>query len=140
MFKILLLILGLAAYGAYSLVSSFGGNPDATAAAPTSASSGLGSWALSAASGAVGLDTAPLPTTGCQENALSRDNLAELVSALPDVQREALLALIDKGAAAVTVQWYSGPDGVGLCLPAQGKRVLLPAVVTQTISGLVPPG
>lgn len=135
MFKILLLIMGLAAYGAYSLVSSFGGNQDPAAAVSTSASSGLGSWALSAAAGAAGLDTDPLPATGCQENALSRDNLAELVSALPDVQREALLALIGKGAAAVTVQWYSGPDGVGLCLPAQGKRVLLPAVVAQVFAG-----
>lgn len=132
MFKILLVILALAIYGAHSLLASFNGNPPPSAEAP----SGLGAMALSAVAGATGISIAPLPDTGCQDSALSQDNLTEIFATLPDVQREALSRLIDWGASVVTVQLYTGPDGIGLCLPAQGRLVLLPARASQVLTGV----
>lgn len=135
MFKVFLVILGLAAYGAYALVGAISNRPDAPVAPQAS---GFGSLAWSAVAEATGLNTVPLPETGCQENTLSQSNLIVLAAALPDEQREALLRLADLSESAVVVQWYSGSAGVGVCLPAQNRLVLLPQQASQTIAVLFP--
>lgn len=142
MFKFALLFLGLAAYGAYALVERVAGtSPVAAVEAASRASIGFGSMAVDAVANLSGLQTAALPDTGCAANALSQDNLAELLANVPAEQQEALSRAVDLGTSAMAaLQLYSGDLGVGLCLPGQNKVVLLPAKVSETLAALRPPG
>lgn len=144
MFRFLVVVLGLAAYGAYSLVERMAGAPPTQviqdAAASTSGGfSNLGGMAVSAVANMSGLQTAPLPDTGCAQGALNQENLEALLEKAPEPQREALLALISKGTETMTIQWYNGSQGVGLCLPSQNKVILLPFDISQALSALSTP-
>lgn len=142
MFRFLLLILGLAAFGAYSLLEKAAG-PSAPAALATSSEggfmAGLGNLALSAASNASGLNTAPLPETGCAASALSPENINALLNSLPDAQGAAVSALLANSSQMLAVEWYSGELGQGICVPGINKVVLFPLQITQTINSLVAP-
>lgn len=141
MFRFLLIILGLAAFGAYSLVEKAAGPGAAQTAVRTTSEgglmAGLGNMALSAVANASGVDTAPLPMTGCATSALSQDNINVLLSNLPETQSAALSQLLSSGTQALTVEWYSGELGTGLCIPATNRVVLFPPQVAQTLNALL---
>lgn len=143
MFRFFLVVLGLAGYGAYSLVERMAGAPPTEifqeASAATGGLSNLGGMAVSAVANMSGLTTAPLPDTGCAQGALNRENLEMLLDKAPEAQREALLKLIGKGSEALPLQGYNGDLGIGLCLPTQRQVVLLPFDISQALSALSMP-
>lgn len=141
MFKVLLVILGLAAYGAYTLLNNFSKPAEPAAAVESQRPSGLASLAMSAVEGVTGLSAAPLPPVGCQENAtLSRENMMALLDAMPEAQRETLLYWLTGDKVAMPMmQPYLGEQGLGVCLPAQDKVILLPAAAAEVVRNLIPP-
>lgn len=144
MFRIFLVVLGLAAYGAYSLVERMAGAPPSDVFQEAAATTGgglstLGGMAVSAVANMSGLTTAALPEVGCTQNTINQENLEILLAKAPEPQREALLKLIGKSSEALTLQWYSGELGAGLCLPSQGRVVLLPFEISQSLNALALP-
>lgn len=145
MLKILLIVLALAAYGASSIFDKFS-SPDAAAEAEATESSApaapsllssVTSMAVSAVSSASGVNIAAMPEEGCAAGALSEDKLAELFNSLPESQAELLRQLVDNsGASNLTVEWYSGELGTGVCVPAKQLVFLIPPTLTETLSSL----
>ncbi|WP_146187160.1 hypothetical protein [Novimethylophilus kurashikiensis] len=138
----MLIILGLAAFGAYSLIEKMGGPaaPAETVAAAQQEGliSGLGSMALKAAASASGIKTADLPEEGCSDSAMSADNVNSLLATLPEGQSQVLSDLLSSGSTILSIQMYSGTLGMGLCIPAKNMVVLLPQKVQQSVSGILP--
>ncbi len=133
MLKIVLLIVGLAAYGAYSLYSSY---VPRTAATETDEAPSRGLLGAGVALGAkiTGLATKDMPANGCNNEALSTTNLASLLDQLPVGQATVLRQLASASSSVSSfATWYNGEEGIGLCIPSQNLLVLLP----DTMSGLL---
>ena len=131
MFKILLLILALAAYGAYTLLGKFvPGAVDAgvahVASGESSASSAAGGIAWSAFSTITGLPAVPMPDTGCQSTTLTGETVDQILESLPEGQRILLRNMLETGGTLIPVNWYNGELGIGLCVPSLKKLVVLP--------------
>lgn len=73
-----------------------------------------------------GLEVRPLPTTGCSRSLLDPVAVQELLAVLPEPQATTLASLLGATQSAWMAQAYSGVYGTGLCLPVQGKLVVLP--------------
>lgn len=143
MLKILLIVLALAAYGASSLFEKFSSPEQEEATAETrepatpSLMSSVTSMAVSAVSSASGVDIAAMPEEGCAAGALSQENLDELLNTLPESQAALLSQMLDStGAANLSVEWYSGELGTGVCVPAKQLVFLFPSSITETLSSL----
>lgn len=144
MIRTTFLILALALYGAYSLLSSFWSTaPEsaeavsarATSTAPASSSllslTSAGDLAVLAASKMSGVDLQPLPEQGCSDSVLSPQQVLDLLDRLPDGQRMALAKALNASSGVWTAQLYSGADGIGLCLPAYNRMLRLPTASAQ---------
>lgn len=145
--RFLLLILALAAYGAYSLLTSFTGGgsaapPKTQAQAKQSEHSlfsadGLTGMATHAVASAVGVGMQPLPATGCSSSFVPATQVEDLLLTLPEGQR-ALLAKLMVGSSAVwSAQIYKGEHGIGLCFPGQEKLLVLPSAVGAPATSLL---
>lgn len=147
--KLILIILALAAYGAYSLFSPGTSKPKAPAqlasvqSQATSAAEGVmahlgissaADLAATAAAKVTGLEVQEIPETGCSDSALSPSQVLELLNTMPEAQRVAVAKLLDVSSSVWSAQLYTGEGGVGLCLPAKGKLVRLPSVSAPTLS------
>ena len=109
-----------------------------TELSPTAAGYALaaaGDVALAAAQ-AAGMQLAALPSSGCSTSLLAPERVVELLMALPDAQRTALVTVLDASAGVWTAQLYTGELGAGLCLPVQGIVVLLPSSANATVDQL----
>lgn len=150
MFRIAFLVLALAVYGAYSLLSSvWSSGAEAAAkvseAAVASVASETSEFSLSSATdlaaGAAaklsGLDLKPLPAEGCSESVLSPQEVMNLLDQLPGAQRTALAKLLNASSSVWTAQLYSGESGVGLCLPAQGKLLSIPGLSLPSLDSAI---
>lgn len=137
MFIFLTVVVGLALYGAFALFGSITGSTSSAAHEPievetvaTATDVGfkqrLADSALSMAMSSVGLDTVPLigDTPGCSSSILSPTQVEDLVLSLPEPQRTALAKVMVASSAVWTAQLYSGPKGMGMCLPNQGKLLV----------------
>lgn len=144
--KFIVLILALAAYGAYSLLASIASSNSepSLVAAPVASSpkgllSGLSSTAsdfvVGAAESVTGLEVQPLPEFGCSGSALSPSQVLALIDQLPEAQRTTLAKLLDVSSPVWSAQLYTSEAGVGLCLPGKGKLIKLPGV---QLSGWAP--
>lgn len=146
MFLFLLLVFGLALYGAASLLSSLTGSTPAlpNASTPTAqvqqveqvpaADAGVKQWladsAMSMALSSAGLETTPLDDAGvgCSSSIMSPTQVESLVFSLPEPQRGALAKVLVASSSVWTAQLYSGPRGTGLCLPNQGRLIVFPGL------------
>lgn len=152
MFRILVAVLGLAAYGGYNLVTSISPDEQAPAVASrqaTAPASAAGATAKSyldmlpkdvggfslesakvfvadAATAAVGVQMLDIPEVGCSESLISADRIDALLSTLPDTQRGVISAALSSGSTVWKAQVYQGSLGFGLCLPVQSKLIVLP--------------
>jgi hypothetical protein len=149
MFRFMFVILALALYGAYCLVSSLtgGGNQDKVAqqvvhqVAPQDASQdsstsfmdGAKQLAVSAASKATGFGLESLPTEGCSPSMIPPTKVEALVTSLPEPQRSALATVLNASSSVWTAQIYKGEKGVGLCLPVHEKLVVLPSSMSAAV-------
>lgn len=143
MLRFIVVILALALYGAYSLVGSFSGNNKQTVAAaeaaqPEPASSGFSlggaaEMAVNAATQTAGMSLVPIPSEGCSDSILPAAAVETLVLTLPEPQRTALAAVLNASSTVWTAQLYKGEKGIGLCLPAHDKLVVLPAGVNTAV-------
>lgn len=144
MLKILLIILALAAYGASALMDKFSAPAEEAPASAsvadsksTSLASSLGSMAVSAVTSASGIDVAAMPLDGCARGALSQESIEELFDTLPEGQADMLRQMLaSTGATNLTMEWYSGELGTGVCIPAKELVFLFPSAITQTLSSL----
>lgn len=141
MFRFLLLVGALALYGAYSLFSHSTTSEPAPAAVtadrpPVTAPADTSSFVADVASSLTGFQFLPLPDQGCSPSALPPDRAQALVESLPLAQQVALAKLLNASSSVWTVQLYTGDLGTGLCLPVQGKLVLLPAAANSAKQGL----
>ena len=137
MFRILTLVLALAAYGAYTLLHNVTGTH---AAKPevASAAEAASTFSFDSAAGLVGSATEfatggalqPIPNEGCSDSALPPEQVMALLDKLPDTQRAALATVLNASSTVWTVQLYHGDQGVGLCLPTQGKLLRLPGTTS----------
>lgn len=150
MFRIAFLILALAVYGAYSLLSSVWSSGTEAAAqvseaavasvaseTPTFSLSSATDLAAGAAAKLSGLDLKPIPDEGCSESVLSPQEVMNLLDQLPDAQRTALAKVLNASSSVWTAQLYSGASGVGLCLPTQGKLLSLPGVSLPSMDSTI---
>lgn len=148
--RFIFIILALAAYGAYSLMSSFTGHgpaapastPAAVAqgqkeAAPLFSLDGLTNMATNAVASAAGVGMQELPKTGCSTSVVPATQVEELLESLPEGQRELLAKLMVSSSVLWTAQVYKGEQGVGLCFPTQEKLLLLPGAASGPAAGLV---
>lgn len=141
--RIILLILGLALYGAYALIEDLTDSREAQSAAVETAPSSLLSAplelagaAFDAATGMAGLGSDALPEYGCSESLLSVENLETLIAALPAAQQEALVQVLNLSSSVWTAQLYVGELGYGVCLPVHDKVLLLPEQAHQAVAQL----
>lgn len=146
--KIILIILALAAYGAYSLFSPAASKvppelkavvekPAASATAGVMEQFGLSSatdLAATAAAKVSGLGVEPLPVSGCSESALSPSQVLDLLNTMPEAQRVAVAKLLDVSSSVWSAQLYSGDNGMGLCLPTKGKLVRFPGAAVPNFT------
>lgn len=145
MFRFLIIILALAAYGANSLLNNVTNTvatttqkvvePGAATSMLSKLSTAAGALAVDTVSQATGLDVRPMPTYGCSSNNVSSDKIQALLATLPEAQRGALEGLISSSMGYMPILGYSGELGMGLCLPYLKKMVLLPEQA-KTILGL----
>ncbi|KVP39539.1 hypothetical protein [Burkholderia ubonensis] len=140
MLRFVVVILAFALYGAYSLVGSLSTSSKKEAAVeasqPASSSFSLGSaaeMAVSAATRTAGMSLVPLPSRGCSDSILPAAAVETLVLSLPEPQRTALATVLNATSTVWTAQLYKGEQGVGLCLPAHDKLIVLPASVSATV-------
>jgi hypothetical protein len=144
MFRLLLLLLGFAAYGIYSFFNHVTGSApvDVSAAATQPAvitdTSSAGSDGLISgiASTMFGFRLLPLPDTGCSPSALPPERALALIQSLPEAQQVALAKTLNASSSVWSVQLYTGDLGTGFCLPAQDKLVLLPSGANDAKSGV----
>lgn len=143
--KLILLILALAAYGAYSLSARFqeaslpavgAQESTITTGGPTGLAN-LSDRAFSYGAEVAGLSWQPMDPVGCQNaEALTPDRLNALIDSIPvGPQRDALAQLLAK-LPQVPLQLYQGSAGTGLCISAMNRMVLLPQNLPQSLPGL----
>lgn len=143
MLRILIIILALAGYGAYSLLGSISDSPvtppqpiGGDASQPVSSGFSLTSaadMAINAAAATAGMQFAPLPPQGCSDSMLPPAKVEELVYSMPEPQRTALATVLNASSHVWTAQLYKGDNGVGLCLPVPGKLIVLPRGINTAI-------
>jgi hypothetical protein len=147
MFRIVLLILALALYGAHALMDkahsvAAPGSQDTAAvvqagdaaSAPVASSPGL---IAGLASSLLGINFLPLPDEGCSDSALPPERVEALVESLPAQSQMALAKVLNASSTVWSAELYTGALGTGLCLPAQNELVLFPQTATNTTSSLV---
>ncbi len=134
MIRILLLVIGLAAYGAYSLMEKAIGTSPIDVAAADQTSTSLSELAINTAIASSGFKAAPLPDSGCVAGVLQPQNLEALLDQIPEAQRATAERLVGTVAAVAQVQAYAGDQGLGVCLPGQQKLILLPDGISQAVS------
>lgn len=141
--RILLVILSLALYGAYSLierltdVSAAERAPTtATAFGPLAVAEDLAGATFNTVTSMAGLETGSLPESGCSESLLSAENLEQLISVLPEPQQVAMAQVLNMSSSVWTAQLYTGTYGYGLCLPVHQRVILLPAQAQQMVENL----
>jgi hypothetical protein len=146
MFRIVLLILALALYGAHALMTGSAVNPGSPSPAAieqggstTDATSGATSPGLIAglASTFLGISFLPLPAEGCTDGALPPERVEALVESLPPQSQVALAKVLNASSTVWSAELYAGPLGTGLCLPGQNEMVLFPQAATNTTNSLV---
>ena len=142
--KIILMVLGLATYGAHSLVEALAPEPALTSptaqeTAEPSLAEGLTDSAVSAMLGSAGLTLTPHPAggEGCGQSILSAAQLQELVRVLPPEQQTLLANVLNTSAPIWTAQLYTGLQGYGICLPMQERVLLVPEAVQQQFATLL---
>lgn len=138
--RLIYIILGLAAYGAYTLLTNLTGHqvvmPWQTAAPRTSS---LAEHAIQLAASSAGLVFVALPATGCSPSVMSPSQVSEFVSAIPDPQRSALARVLSASSSVWTVQLYRGSFGVGVCLPSVQRLLVMPkglSAITDQLGAL----
>lgn len=144
MFKIILIILALAAFGANSLYNSATGQnpaaPPAVLAPQPESSFGLSSMAnmaVNAAASLAGGGVQTIPDHGCSESAVSVEKLNTFLMTLPEVQRNAIGKLLNSSSTVWATQFYSGSAGLGFCVPAHDKLILLPGLSEESMNALL---
>lgn len=153
--KIILMVLGLAVFGAHSLVERFAPAPTAAAESSYAASEratedpvapSVKSLAATLTESTVGamlqsaglnLQGHPAGGEGCSQSILSADQLQELMAFLPPQQQDVLGKVLNTSAPIWTTQLYAGRQGYGVCLPMQEKVLLLPAAAQQQVQTLL---
>jgi hypothetical protein len=151
MFRFVFIILALALYGAYSLLTSFTGHgsqeqvasqatEQVTQQVQDGASTGLvdgaKQLAAAAASKATGFGLESLPEEGCSDSMVAPTKVEALVLSLPEPQRSALATVLNASSSVWTAQIYKGEKGVGLCLPAHDKLIVLPSGMSSAVDQL----
>lgn len=144
MFKLFILVIGLAAYGAYALLERATPAPLSSAVAAPSptptpdapllahVATHVGNWALISTAEAAGLRVLPASPDICDERSLvSLEALSQFNQLLPP-PGQVLLQELQTTADKTPIQRYSGADGVGVCFPALGYATVWP------LSGGVP--
>jgi hypothetical protein len=136
MFRIVLLILALALYGAHALMTGSAVNPGS----PSPAAIEQGGSTTDATSGATSpglISFLPLPAEGCTDGALPPERVEALVESLPPQSQVALAKVLNASSTVWSAELYAGPLGTGLCLPGQNEMVLFPQAATNTTNSLV---
>ncbi len=151
MFRFIFIIFALALYGAYSLLNSFTGHgsqdqvakrvsEQVTQQVQEGASTGLvdgaKQFAAAAASKATGFGLESLPEAGCSDSMVAPTKVEALVMSLPEPQRSALATVLNASSSVWTAQIYKGEKGVGLCLPAHDKLIVLPSGMSSAVDQL----
>lgn len=134
MLRFIIVVFALALYGLYALLGSCSSSekqPVAAVEATQSAASnfslgGAAELAVNAATRSAGMSLVPIPEEGCSDSILPAAAVEALVLTLPEPQRTALAAVLNASSTVWTAQLYKGEKGVGLCLPAHDKLVVLP--------------
>lgn len=135
MLRFLFIILALAAYGAYSLISGFWeSDPVPVPVGVQETSKGFGfnldgakEMAVTAAAKSTGFEFSELPANGCSGSILEPQKVESLVLSLQEPQRSALASVLNASSVVWAAQLYTGARGVGLCLPASNRLVLFPS-------------
>lgn len=142
--KIILMILGLAAFGGYSLMEKMVSPEQAQALQSSSNGPGLlatvGDYALTSVTDLAGLKATALPGDGCLPAVLPQENIDTILSLLTEPQQTVLRPWLDFGANSLAkVQGYVGTEGVGLCFPEQNRVIMLPQETLDAIKPLLAP-
>jgi hypothetical protein len=127
--KIILFLVALAIYGAYLQL----GGEDPAPAPTEEPIAEKSSWRKATESAAIatakatGLQMDPLPASGCSTSMLTQDQVADLVSSLPEGQRVALEFMTNSTSTVWSAQLYKSDDGIGVCFPDHGALLRLPS-------------
>lgn len=137
--RFIVILLGLALYGLYALMSdvgaqfegkSTGNSPSAQVSTPPTGTSNTAESPLgmvgSMVSGITGVKAFAIPATGCSTSALPPEKVLELLNTVPEAQRGAVAKLLDSSSTVWSAQAYTGPEGMGFCLPTKDLVVVLP--------------
>lgn len=152
--KIILMVLGLAVFGAHTLVERFAPDPSAPQASAlaepqdTALATGVSEHSVAQAltesavgavlnSAGLSLQAHPSGGEGCGQSILSAAELQELMRFLPPQQQEVLAKVLNTSAPIWSAQLYMGHHGYGMCLPMQDKVLLLPQAAQQQVEHLV---
>ena len=157
--KIILMVLGLAIFGAYTLVERFAPAPttaaDASYAATERATAALVAPSVKSLAASLTESTVdamlqsagltfqghPAGGEGCSQSILSAAQLQELMAFMPPPQQDVIGKVLNTSAPIWMTQLYAGRQGYGVCLPMQEKVLLLPAAAqeqVQTLLSLLP--
>ncbi|CAB5514264.1 hypothetical protein LMG26857_03322 [Achromobacter anxifer] len=152
MILFIVVVLGLALYGAMSLLGGLFASASAPKEPPVAEvqvqaagapEGGVRQWltdsAMNMAAASAGLEFAPLDPEleGCSASILAPSQVENLVLSLPEPQRSALAKVMVSSASVWTAQLYTGPRGTGLCLPNQSKLVVFSGI-SNPLSSLNP--
>jgi len=136
MFKFIFVVLILAGYGAYSLVSNLWSDKEIESPSAVQVPSvveqdsgmpALASLPLSLVD-KLEVDIRELPETGCTQSVLTREKANALLDAVPEGMRQNLYEALALGELVWSAQLYLNEDGVGVCLPGRDRLIMLPGV------------
>lgn len=143
MFKIIILLFGLAIYGAYTLIDKLSANvpspvPDKPSLAQSmdkvsndtnllsAVADSVGNWALTSTAEAAGLLLLEATPAICDESTTVTVESLDLFSQSLPPAAQALLGDLQATANKTPVRSYTGDLGLGVCFPSLGKAAVWP--------------
>ncbi len=143
MFKIIILLFGLAIYGAYALIDKLSSNvsgpvPEKPSLAQSmdkvsndnnilsAVADSVGNWALTSTAEAAGLLVLDATPDICDESStVTVESLETFNQTLPPAA-QALLGDLQATANKTPIRSYTGNQGLGVCFPSLGKAAVWP--------------
>lgn len=131
------IILALIVFAAYSLLETQAVASDAATSAP--AETGFFATVAPVIAQAIPADTltiVDIPSFGCSASLMNQAKVQELLALLPAAQQAPLQTLLDTSSGVWQAQLYVGDLGMGICLPARSKLVLVPTAYVQSVKNI----
>lgn len=136
MHLLLPIILSILVWAAYSLLETAGVTENAVPIATETGFFATVAPVVAQIVPAGTLTVVDIPFSGCSSSLMNKDRVKELISLLPVEQQAPLHSLLDTSSGVWQAQFYAGELGMGICLPARAKLVLIPMAYVESVKAI----